>query len=156
MKVLAFDPGLARVGYAVVEGDLNSYSLTECGLIETTAGTPFSERLANIHHDALEVANEFQPDCLAIEKLFFAKNAKTAMDVAQARGVLVMISFHLSIPVFEYSPAEVKVAVTGYGSADKHQVGEMVRTLFALPDAPKPDDVADACAIGLCHLFSVR
>jgi len=155
MRVLAFDPGLARVGYAVVEGGVNSQSLVECGLIETQPEISFPERLSSIHSDALDVAMDHNPDCVAIEKLFVAKNTKTAMDVAQARGVLVMLSFHIRVPIFEYSPAEVKVAVTSYGSADKYQVGEMVRTILGLGDRPRPDDVADACAIGLCHLFSV-
>jgi len=156
VRVLAFDPGLARVGYSVIDGDFNSQKLIECGLIETSKDLELPERLSRIHTDAIEVANEYLPDCIAIEKLFFAKNAKTAMLVAHARGVLVMIAHHVGVPVVEYSPAEIKVAVTGSGSADKHQVGEMVKMLLELKSVPKPDDVADAVALGLCHLFSAR
>ncbi|MEZ4813547.1 MAG: crossover junction endodeoxyribonuclease RuvC [Caldisericia bacterium] len=156
MRVLAFDPGIARVGYAIVDGDVSTQVMVECGLIETEAETPFPERLCRIHHDALDIADEFSPDLVAVEKLFFSKNTKTAMDVAHARGVLLMVPYHRNIPVFEYSPAEIKVAVTGSGSADKYQVGEMVKMLLKLQTVPKPDDVADAVALGLCHLFSVR
>lgn len=156
MRILAVDPGLARVGWAVLESQGQSIKLVECGLIETPAGGEVPHRLCIIHEKLTEIAKKLQAQQMAVEELFFAKNTTTAIVVAQARGVILMVAHHVGIPVFEYKPNEVKIAVTSYGAADKTQVGSMVRMILGLQNVPKPDDVADACALGICHLFSVR
>lgn len=156
MRILAVDPGLARVGWAVLESQGQSIKLVECGLVETPAGGDVPHRLCIIHEQLLVIARKHQAQQMAVEELFFAKNTTTAILVAQARGVILMVAHHVGIPVYEYKPNEVKLAVTSYGAADKIQVGSMVRMILCLPDVPKPDDVADACALGICHLFSVR
>jgi crossover junction endodeoxyribonuclease RuvC len=156
MRILAVDPGLARVGWAVLESSGQSIKLVECGLIETPAGGDIPHRLCIIHEKLINIAKTHQVGQMAVEELFFAKNTTTAIVVAQARGVILMVGHHAGIPVYEYKPNEVKLAVTSYGAADKTQVGSMVRMILCLPEVPKPDDVADACALGICHLFSVR
>ena len=156
MRILAVDPGLARVGWAVLDSQGQSIKLVECGLIETPAGGDVPHRLCIIHEKLLEIAKTHNASQMAVEELFFAKNTTTAIVVAQARGVILMVAHHAGIPVFEYKPNEVKLAVTSYGAADKTQVGAMVKMILCLPQVPKPDDVADACALGICHLFSVR
>ncbi len=156
MRILAVDPGLARVGWAVLDKSGQTIRLVDCGLVETPAGGEVPHRLCIIHEQLLDIAKKFQVSQMAVEELFFAKNTTTAILVAQARGVILMVAHHVEIPVFEYKPNEVKLAVTSYGAADKSQVGAMVRMILGLADVPKPDDVADACALGICHLFSVR
>ncbi|MBP7732600.1 MAG: crossover junction endodeoxyribonuclease RuvC [Caldisericia bacterium] len=156
MRILAVDPGLARVGWAVLDSQGRSIKLVECGLIETPAGGDVPHRLCIIHEKLTEVAKAHQAQQMAVEELFFAKNTTTAILVAQARGVILMVAHHVGIPVFEYKPNDVKIAVTSYGAADKAQVGAMVKMILGLQSVPKPDDVADACALGICHLFSVR
>lgn len=156
MRILAVDPGLARVGWAVLENSGQSIKLVECGLIETPAGGDVPHRLCIIHEQLTDIAKRFQAQQMAVEELFFAKNTSTAILVAQARGVILMVAHHVGIPVFEYKPNDVKIAVTSYGAADKTQVGSMVKMILGLQSVPKPDDVADACALGICHLFSVR
>jgi crossover junction endodeoxyribonuclease RuvC len=156
MRILAVDPGLARVGWAVLESQGQSIKLVEFGLIETPAGGEVPHRLCIIHEKLTEIAQRHQAQQMAVEELFFAKNTSTAILVAQARGVILMVAHHVGIPVFEYKPNEVKIAVTSYGAADKNQVGSMVKMILGLQSVPKPDDVADACALGICHLFSVR
>ncbi len=156
MKIIACDPGLARVGWAVVEGDGNSFKLCDCGLIETPMSLPIAGRLIHIHEGLKTVLEKHKVSQMALEELFFQKNVKTAIDVAQARGVMLLTAHIFGLPVFEYTPNQVKQAVTSNSRADKYQVGQMVKMLFGLPSPPKPDDVADACALGLCHLFCVR
>lgn len=156
MRILAVDPGLARVGWAVLDSQGQSIKLVECGLIETPAGGEVPHRLCIIHEKLTEIARNHQAQQMAVEELFFAKNTTTAILVAQARGVILMVAHHVGIPVFEYKPNEVKLAVTSYGAADKTQVGSMVKMILGLQSVPRPDDVADACALGICHLFSVR
>ena len=156
MTVFSIDPGLARVGWAIIELKEGCLKLLECGLLQTPSDKSIQERLYLIHVGMMEKSNLHKIDHIAIEELFFSKNVKTAIDVAQARGVLMMLGHHLNVPVFEYTPKEVKTAVTSFGGADKYQVGQMVKMLLCLPEIPTPDDVADACAIGICHLFTAR
>ncbi|NTU61673.1 MAG: crossover junction endodeoxyribonuclease RuvC, partial [Caldiserica bacterium] len=143
MRILAVDPGLARVGWAVLENQGQSIKLICCGLIETPAGENIPHRLCIIHEKLIDIAKTHQVEQMAVEELFFAKNTTTAIVVAQARGVILMVGHHVGIPVYEYKPNEVKLAVTSYGAADKTQVGSMVRMILCLPEVPKPDDVAD-------------
>ena len=153
--VLGIDPGTATTGYGLVrdreDGSLESLSY---GTIQTPAGVAAHQRLSMLFHQLNELLLLHRPDCSAVEKLFFQRNVTTAIAVGQARGVLLLSLAQRDIPVFEYTPNEVKQSVTGYGAADKKQVQEMIRTILHLKEIPKPDDAADALAIALCHLHS--
>jgi len=154
MVILGIDPGYAIVGYGVVEYTGNKFKVLEYGSIETKAGIDFNIRLLKIHKGIEELIKRHSPDAVAVEELFFNKNTKTAMKVAQARGV-VLLSGALSLAeVFEYTPLQVKQAVCGYGRADKNQVQQMVKLLLNLEKVPKPDDTADALAVAICHAHS--
>ena len=150
MRILGIDPGYAIVGYGVVDYAKNRFSVAGYGAITTKAKTPFPERLSVIYSDMCEIIEKYKPDRLSIEKLYFNTNSTTAIDVAQARGVIVLAARHKGVEIFEYTPLQVKQAVTGYGRAEKHQVMEMVKNLLCLKAVPKPDDTADALAIAIC------
>jgi crossover junction endodeoxyribonuclease RuvC len=149
---LGIDPGTAIVGYAVVMSHGSTLSLLACDVITTPAKMPLVQRLQCIYEELSKIIAHYQPYEAAMEELFFAKNARTAMTVGQARGVALLALANGGLPVAEYTPKQVKQAVTGYGGADKNQVGEMVRILLKLQAIPKPDDAADAAAIAICHL----
>lgn len=151
MRILGIDPGYAIVGYGIVDYNGNSFKTVGYGAITTKAGKPFPERLEDIYNDMLEIIEKYSPDALAIEKLYFNTNTTTAIDVAQARGVVLLSAQKSGISVNEYTPLQVKQAVTGYGRAEKHQVMEMVKSLLCLKAVPKPDDTADALALAVCH-----
>lgn len=146
MKILGVDPGLAVTGFGVIEGRTDS-RLIDCGAVRTPAGTPEAERLRTIFEKMRGIVEEHRPDVLAIEQLFFNRNTPSAMAVAQARGVIIVAA--AGMPVHEFTPSQVKLAVTGQGRATKDQVGYMVKALLALREVPKPDDVADALAVAL-------
>lgn len=154
--VLGIDPGTAIVGYAVIAERGNTLSMIACDVITTPAHTPLSERLQSIYTRLIEIIADYQPQEAAMEELFFAKNARTAMTVGQARGVAMLALANGGLPISEYTPKQVKQAVTGYGSANKDQVGEMVRILLQIPTIPRPDDAADAAAIAICHLHTAQ
>lgn len=151
MVVLGIDPGYAIVGWGLIEYKNNSYRPLRFGAITTDADTDFNQRLKIIYEDVSEIIRLFKPEALAIEKLYFQSNQKTAIMVAEARGVTLLAAQQANIPIFEYTPLQVKTAVTGYGKAKKPQVMEMTRRLLNLPEVPKPDDTADALAIAICH-----
>ena len=151
MRILGIDPGYAIVGYGVVDYCRCRFSVAGYGAITTKAHKPFPERLLDIYNDMLSVIDKYKPDCLAIEKLYSNTNTTTAIDVAQARGVILLSAEQSGVPIFEYTPLQVKQAVTGYGRAEKHQVMEMVKNLLCLKAVPKPDDTADALALAVCH-----
>lgn len=151
MIVIGIDPGYAIVGYGVLEYRNNSFSPIDYGAITTPAGMPFEQRLKIVYDDMDLLLKKYRPSAVAIEKLFFTSNQKTAIDVAQARGVIVLSAINNGVDVFEYTPLQVKQGVVGYGKAVKQQVMEMTRTLLKLKEIPKPDDAADALAIGICH-----
>ena len=151
MRILGIDPGYAIVGYGVVDYCRCRFCVAGYGAITTKAHKPFPERLLDIYNDMLSVIDKYKPDCLAIEKLYFNTNTTTAIDVAQARGVIVLAAKSRGLEIFEYTPLQVKQAVTGYGRAEKHQVMEMVKNLLCLKAVPKPDDTADALALAVCH-----
>ncbi len=153
MLILGIDPGTAITGYGLVE-QIDDLRLVDAGAILTPAGTPLPERLLTIHQQLSELISIYQPDGVAVEELFFSKNVRTAMSVGHARGVVLLAAAQAGLPIYHYKPSEVKVAVTGYGAAAKPQVQEMVRLLLELEETPKPDDVADAIAIAICHLQS--
>jgi crossover junction endodeoxyribonuclease RuvC len=149
--ILGVDPGYAITGFGVVEHDGQRFKTLDFGTIETPAGMPFPERLLAIDQGIDSLIRTYQPGCVAVEELFFYRNTTTAMGTAQARGVAVVAAARVRLPVHEYTPMQVKLAVTGYGHAEKTQVQEMVRILLNLKEIPKPDDAADALAVAICH-----
>ena len=154
MRILGIDPGYAIVGFGVLDADRGKARLVRCGAINTTAGTPMPLRLLQIQEDLETLIRDFSPDVMAIEELFFNTNVTTAIGVAQARGVILATAARLGVRIFEYSPSQVKIAVVGYGKAEKRQVMEMTKRILGLSAVPKPDDAADAVAIALCHARS--
>ncbi|HHZ06419.1 MAG TPA: crossover junction endodeoxyribonuclease RuvC [Clostridiales bacterium] len=155
MIVLGIDPGYAIVGYGAIHFAKNKYIPLGFGAITTTAHTPFNERLEYIYDNMVQILNQCHPDAMAIETLYFQNNQKTAIDVAQARGVIMLAAQKCGVEIFEYTPLQVKTTVTGYGQAKKPQVMEMTRRLLKLDKVPKPDDTADALAIAICHTQAV-
>lgn len=154
MIVLGIDPGTAITGYGVVRVENNKNTVLGYGAIRTPAKQETASRLEIIYTGVQQLISEFQPDCVAIEELFFNKNVASALAVGQARGVAILAGAHGGLPVFEYTPLQVKTAVTGYGRATKEQVAYMVTMLLGLGETPKPDDVTDALAICLCHGYN--
>ena len=151
MVVLGIDPGYAIVGFGGIEFYNNKYHTLGYGAIMTSSDLTFDERLKKIFDEMNVIIDKCRPDVMAIEKLYFQNNQKTAIDVAQARGVILLSAKLKSVPVFEYTPLQVKTAVTGYGKAKKEQVMEMTKRLLKLKQMPKYDDTADALAIAICH-----
>ncbi len=150
MRILGIDPGLATIGIGIVEAEsVHRMRAVEWLTIETRAGTPAPERLEEIHRDLAEFLRECRPDCAVVERLFFETNAKTAMDVAQARGVILLTLAEAQIPVIEPTPLQLKSTITGDGKADKRQVQEMLKRMLNLETIPKPDDAADALALAV-------
>ena len=147
---LGIDPGTARLGYGLIRGGIQP-TLIDAGVIETWPEQSMPDRLVTLYDSVRELIEEFRPDMLAVEKLFFSRNVTTAISVGQARGVVLLASAQSKIPVSEYSPSEIKHAIAGYGKADKPQMQEMVRIILNLAHIPQPDDAADALAIALCH-----
>ncbi|HSX48506.1 MAG TPA: crossover junction endodeoxyribonuclease RuvC [Candidatus Nanoarchaeia archaeon] len=155
MRILGIDPGTATTGFGCIEITGPKTEFIGAGVISTAAGLEMGERLATIYTELNELIREFKPDKVAVELLFFARNVTTAITVGQARGIIILSAAQHNLPVDEFTPLQVKQAVTGYGKADKRQVQEMVKTLLALKQIPKPDDAADALAIALCSAQSI-
>lgn len=151
MRILGIDPGYGIVGWGVLDYDNVTFRPVKYGAVRTDSKTPFDRRLTEIFADVNSILDMFRPDCVSIEKLYFNTNITTGIAVAEARGVIRLAVSLRGIPVYEYTPLQVKVAVTGYGRAEKHQMQEMTRTILHLPEIPKPDDTADALAIAICH-----
>lgn len=157
MVVLGIDPGTATTGYGLVcENEDGSLVVVDFGVILTPPELPMPERLLELYKQLQEIILLHRPQSGAVEKLFFQRNVRTALSVGQARGVVLLALAYAGLPIGEYTPLEVKLAVTGYGGADKNQIQQMVRTLLGLPEIPKPDDAADALAIAICHLHSAK
>ena len=154
MIILGIDPGYAIVGYGVINYEKNHFSVVDYGAITTEAKTPFNLRLQKIYTDLTALITKYHPEAMAIEKLFYNTNAKTVIDVAQARGVIMLAAQLNSVEAFEYTPLQVKQSVVGYGRAEKKQVQEMTRVILNLEKIPKPDDTADALAMAICHAHS--
>ena len=154
MLILGIDPGFAIVGFGLVETAGGRQRLVNCGAITTPAGEPLPARLRQIADDMDLLLEQFRPEAMAVEELFFTNNITTGIGVAQARGVILLAAEKRGVPIFEYSPSQVKQAVVGYGKAEKRQVMDMVRRILRLQSVPKPDDAADAVAIALCHARS--
>jgi crossover junction endodeoxyribonuclease RuvC len=151
MIILGIDPGTATTGYGLIKKDGQKYQFLKYGCILTPAKTPLHDRLETIFEELTELVSEHQPDHIAVEELFFNSNTTTAMSVGQARGVILLAAKKAGLSIFEYTPLEVKMALTGYGRADKKQMQQMVKVLLGLSEIPKPDDAADALAIAICH-----
>lgn len=149
--ILGIDPGIAITGYALIHEGQGAFRLCACGVIRTPSHTPLPDRLLSLHEQLTTLLTTHHPTEAAMELLFFGKNRTTAIPVSHARGVIMLALRQAQLPIAEYSPSLVKKAITGYGNANKAQVGEMVRVLLHLPTVPKPDDAADAAAIALCH-----
>ncbi len=147
MTILGIDPGIGRMGYAILKSSGNQHILSECGCITTPANTPEPGRLLEIKQDLDAIIKKYKPEVLCIESLYFAANSKTAMSVGQARGVAIVTAAEHGLRVIEITPLQVKIAITGYGKAEKAQVQKMLLTLLKLKKIPKPDDAADAAAI---------
>jgi len=154
MRILGIDPGYATIGFGVVESSRGNVSMVTYGVISTSAGLPLSRRLYQISTDLEELIGRLRPDVISVEELFFNTNITTGIAVAHGRGVILCTAEKCGIPLFEYTPAQVKLAVTGYGKAEKHQVMDMTRRLLKLGAVPKPDDAADALALAICHARS--
>ncbi len=154
MRVLGIDPGLAIVGFGVLDCGKGSPAHVRHGVIRTPAGEKLERRLLTVYEDFTELLETFKPDALGIEELYFQKNVNTGLPVAHSRGVILMAAARHGLPVAEYSPQQVKLAVTGYGNAEKKQVMEMTRTLLRLSRMPRPDDAADALAVAICHAYA--
>ena len=151
MIVLGIDPGVATIGFGVVRAERQKNTLLQYGVITTPAGLPLSHRLLQIDRDMEELIRTFHPDEMAVEELFFTKNITTGIAVAHGRGVILLAAEKLGVPIFEYTPMQVKQAVAGYGGADKRQVMLMTQRLLRMQEIPRPDDAADALAIAICH-----
>ncbi|MFA6533878.1 MAG: crossover junction endodeoxyribonuclease RuvC [Patescibacteria group bacterium] len=150
MLILGIDPGVADTGWGVIKVTGHQLCLVDFGVIKTSAKAKFVDRLNTIHQELEKIIRKFKPDRVAVEELFFAKNVKTALVVGQARGVILLTAIQAKLPLSEYTPLQVKQAVTSYGRADKTQVQKMVKCLLNLRELPRPDDAADALAIAIC------
>ncbi len=151
MKILGIDPGYAILGYGIVEKKGNKFEVLEYGSITTEADMDMADRLKHIYYSLMEVIERAEPEEAAIEELFFNTNTTTAIKVGQARGVAILACANSSINISEYTPLQIKQALTGYGRADKKQVQMMIKTILNLKEVPKPDDTADALATAICH-----
>ncbi len=156
MLVLGIDPGIATTGYGLVEYSKGRERLVDYGVISTPSSREMSLRLVKINNDLTTIINEYNPEMAAIEQIFYNKNSKTVITVAQGRGVAMMTAANAGLPVSEYTPLQVKQAVVGYGNAEKKQVQLMIQKILSIPKMPKPDDAADALAVAICHIHSYR
>lgn len=154
MVIFGIDPGIATVGYGVIEYKANKFKMLEYGTVTTPAGLELAVRLEGIFDELSKLLIKHNPDAIAIEELFFNSNVKTAITVAQGRGVAVLAAQKSGKPVYEYTPLQVKQAITGYGRAEKKQVMEMVKMFLGMDKIPRPDDAADALAMAVCHAHS--
>jgi crossover junction endodeoxyribonuclease RuvC len=155
VRIFGIDPGSERTGYGCVETDGRRHHLVACGAIAAHQADSFPHRLARIHAELSALLASLHPDCVAIENLFYATNVRSALKLGHARGVAMLAAIQAGCEVVEYTPAEIKRAVVGYGRAEKHQVGQMVKLLLGLTAAPSPHDAADALAVAICHMHSM-
>lgn len=156
MIILGIDPGIAIVGYGIIECNGNNFKAIDYGCITTDSNLFFPDRIKIIYNRLSEIIEKYKPEDFAVEELFFNKNVKTAIKVGQARGVEILAAVNKGMNIYEYTPLQIKQAVVGYGRADKSQVQEMVKLLLNLREKPKPDDVADALAVAICHGCSIK
>lgn len=159
MRILGIDPGTGILGFGVIdinESGYQSYTMVDAGVVRTPPHTPHDERLEDIYNSLTEIIEATKPDACSVERLFFTNNVTTAMSVAEARGVALLVARQHKVPIFEYTPPQIKQTLTGYGKADKKQMQEMVRVQLGLKEVPKPDDCADALAAAITHALMSR
>jgi len=156
MRILGIDPGTVVMGYGVIEAENDKTTLVESDALTVTERSPIGERLSYMYHRLLEIISQYQPDAVAIEQPFMAKNVKAALAVGRAQAIAILAAADKGIPTFEYTPAQVKQRVTNYGASTKEQVQEMVKLQLNLTEVPQPNDAADALAVALCHLHETR
>lgn len=156
MRILGIDPGFAITGYSIIDYIGNRFILVDSGAVTTKAGESFPLRLSKLYTDINLIIDQYQPDAISVEELFFNNNVKTAINVAQARGIILVAGCQKNIPTYEYTPLQVKQAVVGYGRADKIQVQKMVKTILKVDTLPKLDDITDSMAIAICHAHSAK
>ena len=156
MRIFGIDPGSERTGYGCVETDGSRHRIVLCGAVSTPVLATFPQKLLMIHSRLCGLIAEARPDCVAIENIFYAANVRSALKLGHARGVAMLAAVEAGLPVIEYTPAEIKRAVVGYGRADKPQVQQMIKLLLGLPAVPTPHDAADALAVAICHVHSQR
>lgn len=156
MRILGIDPGFAITGYSIIDYQGNKFKLIDSGAVTTKAGVSFPLRLTKIYDDLSMIIDKYKPDAISVEELFFNNNVKTAINVAQARGVVLVVGCKKQIPTYEYTPLQIKQAVAGYGRADKIQVQKMVKAILNVETLPKLDDTTDSMAAAICHAHSAR
>jgi crossover junction endodeoxyribonuclease RuvC len=156
MRILGIDPGIGRTGYGIIDVVSSKFQVQSFGCIETSLSLSLDKRLESLYSKLGKIISEYEPEAMGIEDLFFNTNVKTAMVVGQARGIVLLCAAQHKLPLGIYTPLQVKMALTGYGRAEKSQVGQMVKTLLKLDSVPKPDDTADALAIAITHAFSYK
>ncbi len=156
MRILGIDPGFAITGYSIIDYRGNKFKLIDSGAVTTKSGESFPLRLTKIYDDLSMIIDEYKPDAISVEELFFNNNVKTAINVAQARGVVLVVGCQKQIPTYEYTPLQIKQAVAGYGRADKIQVQKMVKAILNVEKLPKLDDTTDSMAAAICHAHSAR
>lgn len=156
MRILGIDPGTGILGFGLIDHESDKIKLIDAGVIRTPVHHPDADRLLIIYDELKQIIEEFKPDIMSVEKLFFARNVTTAMTVAQARGVVLLLGMQYKLKLHEFTPMQIKQAITGYGKADKVQMQEMVKVLLKLKSTPQPDDAADALAAAICCSMSVR
>ena len=156
MRILGIDPGFAITGYSIIDYQGNKFKLIDSGAVTTKAGVSFPQRLTKIYDDLSMIIDKYKPDAISVEELFFNNNVKTAINVAQARGVVLVVGCKNNIPTYEYTPLQIKQAVAGYGRADKVQVQKMVKAILNVEKLPKLDDTTDSMAAAICHAHSAK
>jgi len=156
MRVIGIDVGFAILGWSIIEKEGSKYDLIDYGVIETNSDSRIESRLKTVYENLSQVIHNYKPTVGAVESLFFFKNQKTIINVGQVRGVILLSLANADLPIFDYTPLQVKVSVTGYGRAEKSQVQQMVKLICGLDEVPKPDDAADAIAVGICHLNTTK
>jgi crossover junction endodeoxyribonuclease RuvC len=154
VKIFGIDPGSERTGYGCIEVQGSRHVLIICGSISAPARSTFPDKLKHIHTDLAALLDRYQPDCVAVENIFHARNVRSALKLGHARGIALLAASEAGLPVVEYTPAEVKRAVVGFGRAEKHQIQQMVKLLLGLDTPPSPHDAADALAVAICHVHS--
>ncbi len=156
MRILGIDPGTVTMGYGVIESEDDKITLIDCGVLTAPARSPMGERLGYLYNKLLEIVSRYQPDFVAVEQPFVAKNVKSALAIGRAQAVAILAAANKGIPIYEYTPAQIKQQVANYGASSKEQIQEMVKLQLRLPQIPEPSDAADALAVALCHLSEVH
>jgi len=156
MKILGIDPGTIAMGYGVIESSDDKITLIDYGALTTTARSPIGERLSYLYNQLLEIVSRYQPDSVAVEQPFLAKNVKSALAIGRAQAVAILAAANKEIPTYEYTPTQIKQRVANYGASSKEQIQEMVKLQLGLSETPQPSDAADALAVALCHLSEIH